>query len=551
MLLRLSIQNYALIQKLEIDFSPGFSVITGETGAGKSILLGALALILGQRTDTGVLLDKSKKCIVEGHFSITGYNMEELFQSHGLDYEANAIFRREIAPGGRSRAFINDSPVNLADLKEFGDRLVNIHSQHTTRTLNDADFQLSVLDSYAKCTAMVGRFRKAYAAWVNLKKELKELKEADSKAKVESDYHEYLLGELTGAMLLPGEPEAIGEKLRILSHAEEIKNRLFQALDVLSENESSILKNLSACSSILNEVSRFHGQVVPLVERLHTDYVDLKDISAEIGQIYENVTVDPGEIDRLTQRLDLIHKLLMKHQAATVEELIQIKYDIENKIINRGDIEERIKKIESQIASASESLSSMAGEISVARTKSISSFEREIVKLLGHLGMRHAEFRIEHKLLKEPSTDGLDEIRFLFSANQGIPLNEVSRIASGGEQSRLMLSIKSMILQKNLLPTIVFDEIDSGVSGDIAGKVGEILLRMSENIQVIVITHLPQIAGKGDHHYCVFKTTSLGVSRSEIKRLSRKQRIEEIAKMLSDKEITAAGYQAANELLRN
>ncbi|MEI6455962.1 MAG: DNA repair protein RecN [bacterium] len=551
MLLKLSIENYALIHKLEIDFSSGFSVITGETGAGKSILMGALSLILGQRTDTTVLLDKNKKCIVEGLFSVKGYHLKDLFLSHGLDYEDNAIFRREIAPGGKSRAFINDTPVNLADLKEFGDRLVNIHSQHTTRTLNDSDFQLSVLDSYSDCSTLVSEYKVDFSGWIGLKKELAGLKEAESRAKGEADYFAFLLHELTDAALQPGELETIEEKLKILSHAEEIKTRLFHALEILSDNENSILKQLSSATSIISEVSRFHGQVAPLVERLHTDYVDIKDILKEVEQIYEQVVVDPGEIDVLTQRLELISRLLKKHQAVTVYDLILIKQNIENKIFINDNLEEKIKSVQVEISKKLESLFELSGKISAIRIKSISHFEKEIVSLLSLLGMQHAEFKIDHLLLDTPSSDGLDKIRFFFSANKGIPLNDISKIASGGEQSRLMLSIKSMILQKNLLPTIVFDEIDNGVSGDIAGKVGEILLKMSRNIQVIVITHIPQIAGKGDHHYYVYKTITGGTSRSGIRRLNRKERIEEIAKMLSDKQITAAGYQAANELLRN
>lgn len=551
MLLKLSIENYALIHKLEIDFSSGLSVITGETGAGKSILLGALSLILGQRTDAAILLDKNKKCIVEGVFAIKGYNLEDLFQINELDFDETTILRREINPGGKSRAFINDSPVNLSQLKDIGDRLVNIHSQHTTRTLNDADFQLSVLDSYSNCSEIVAEYRSGYSKLISMKKQLRELTENENKARGDYDYYSFLYKELFDADLKPGEQDEIESRLKILSHAEEIKAKLFNALEVLSNNENSVLSQLSSVTASVSEISKYYELIAPLLERLKSNSIDIKDISKEIDNLNEQVFVDSREMEMLNQRLDLIYRLQKKHQVSKVNELIELKYSIENKLHTTVNLEEKIKSLQQEIELIRDGLRKLAKDTSNSRIKSFSTFEKEITHLLSSLGMLHSDFKIEHVLLEELSFDGIDKIRFLFSANKGISLSEVSKIASGGEQSRLMLSIKSMIFQKNLLPTIVFDEIDSGVSGEIAGKVGDILLKMSKNMQVIAITHLPQIAGKGDHHYWVFKSVEKGISRTGIKRLNRKERVVEIAKMLSDKSITAAGYQAASELLNN
>jgi len=551
MLLKLSIENYALIHKLEIDFTSGLSVITGETGAGKSILLGALSLILGQRTDATILLDKNKKCRVEGTFAIKGYNLEELFHTNELDFDVTTILRREIGPGGKSRAFINDSPVSLTQLKDFGDRLVNIHSQYTTRTLNDADFQLSVLDSYSNSNTIVSDYRSGYVKLISLKKQLNQLINIDNKAKGDYDYYTFLYKELFDADLKDGEQEEIENRLRILLHAEEIKSKLFIALEVLSNNENSVLSQLTAVTTSLSEVTKYFEQILPLLERLKSNYIDIKDVSEEIENLNEQVFVDSREMEMLNQRLDLIYRLQKKHQVSKINELIELRYNIENKLHSAVDLGEKIKLLQKEIEEIQNGLKKLAKDISNSRIKSFSSFEKEMTQLLSSLGMPHAEFKIEQTYLEDMSFDGIDMIRFLFSANKGISLNEVSKIASGGEQSRLMLSIKSMIFQKNLLPTIVFDEIDSGVSGEIAGKVGDILLQMSKNMQVIVITHLPQIAGKGDQHYWVFKSVEKGISRTGIKNLNRKERVEEIAKMLSDKSITAAGYQAASELLNN
>ncbi len=551
MLLKLFIENYAIIHKLEIDFSTGFSVITGETGAGKSILIGALSLILGQRTDASVLLDKNKKCIVEGVFSVKEYNLENLFLENELDFVEPAILRREISPEGKSRAFINDSPVNLAQLKNFGDRLVNIHSQHTTRTLNDADFQLSVLDSYSNNNKIVNGYRSEYSKLLDLRKQIAMLNSTDNDTRRDHDYLTFIYKELSEAGLKQGEREEGENRLNTLSHAEEIKTRLMKASEAMLNAENSVLSRLSSLTVSLNEISSYCEPIKPLLERLKSNCIDLKDVSGEIEKLNEQVYVDSQEIEMLNRRLDLIYTLQKKHKVSSIVELIELKYNIENKLNNNVYLEEKIKLIQKEIEILEDKLGKMAKDISDARIKSFCAFEKEVTGLLVSLGMIHAAFKIEHTFLENFSCDGIDKIRFLFSANKGIPLSDVSKIASGGEQSRLMLSIKSMIFQKNLLPTIVFDEIDSGVSGEIAGKVGDILFRMSKNMQVIVITHLPQIAGKGNHHYRVFKSLEKGISRTGIKKLDRKGRIEEIAKMLSDKNITSAGLQAANELLKN
>jgi len=551
MLSKVSIQNYALIQQLEIDFTPGFSVITGETGAGKSILLGALALILGQRSDTSVLFDDNRKCIVEGVFSVKGYSLENFFVLNDLDYDETVILRREINPGGKSRAYINDSPVTLSQLKDLGERLVNIHSQQTIITLNDSDFQLAVVDNYARTDRQVREYRISFIHFLKLRKQLEEMQGIQANNKSDQDYYSFLLEELKKAELREDEQEELEKRLETLTHAEEIKNNLYRSSELLTNSENSILHLLSNVISVILEVSKYHNDLEHINERLKSDQIDLKDIASEIDRLADRITYDPAEIENLTQRLDLIYRLQKKHRVSTVKELKTITQNIENVLFNTSNLEEKIKSLQHEADRVGQELWVKARIISKERMKSLPAFEKEIVSMLMKLGMPKAQFAIDSFSLQELTVDGIDKVCFLFSANKGVAKNEVSKIASGGELSRLMLSIKSMISRKNLLPTIVFDEIDSGVSGEIAGKVGDILRKMSENMQVIAITHLPQIAGKGDHHYKVYKVDEKESAHSEIKRLITSERVEEIAKMLSNKTVSKAAYQTAKELLDN
>ncbi|MEI6889169.1 MAG: DNA repair protein RecN [Bacteroidales bacterium] len=549
MLRKLSIDNYILIHDLEIDFSPGLSVITGETGSGKSILLGAMNLILGQRADISSLLDKAGKCIVEGSFLIKGYELEPFFSLHDLDYDETAVLRREINQSGKSRAFINDTPVNLALLKELGDKLVNIHSQNSVVTLNDTDFQIAILDSYALQTEAFKVYQQGFRHYCRLIREVEENRQKEAKSKGELDYFRYLLDELVKAGLKSGEQEEAEQRLGIISHTEEIKSGLFHAAEKTGSAEVNILSLLSEVITGLTSVSRYHPAIENLTSRLKNNQIDIKDILKETEKLEDEIHYDPGESLRLTQRLDLIYNLEKKHQARTVEELLFIIQDIENKLNEDDQLELKIKSLEAELALLHKRLKEEAELISTARKEIRKKFEQEVENRLAQLGMPASRFMVEISDEKEISIGGLEKVRFLFSANKGISPSEVSKVASGGELSRLMLTIKSMVSRKNLLPTIIFDEIDSGVSGDIAGKVGTILKAMSAEMQVIVITHLPQIAGKGSHHYNVYKSESKDITMTLIRKLKSNERVEEIAKMMSNEKITAAAIRTARELL--
>ncbi|MDP1621636.1 MAG: DNA repair protein RecN [Bacteroidales bacterium] len=551
MLLKLSIKNYILIHDLEIDFNEGFSVITGETGAGKSILLGALSMILGQRADSGILLDKSRKCIIEGLFMINGYNLEGFFNDHELDFENSIILRREINQNGKSRAFINDTPVNLIMLKDLGDRLVNVHSQNSIITLNDSDFQLAVIDSYAGIQAEVSAYRTGFYKLIDLKRQLAVIEENEARASGEKDYFQFLLDELNVAQLKPGELPELEEQLDLLTHAEEIKSSLFQINQIISGSDVNILAQLAEAGHTLNSVAKYKPEIKILADRLNINYIDIKDLSNELNNIEEKVFIDPPLIELLTQRIDYLYRLMKKHQVSTIEELLLIKQDIELRVSDEAGMEEQIKILRAEITKLETSLLEMAGLLSSKRQMVVSDFEKEVTDTMNKLGMTVARFTIELLQSGSISKDGIDKVKFLFSANRGIELKELSNTASGGELSRLMLSIKSMISQKNLLPTIIFDEIDNGVSGEVAGKVGNILKRMGRNMQVVAITHLPQIAGKGDNHYWVYKSENEQTTATFIKQLSASERVEEIAKMLSNETVTVSAINTANELLNN
>jgi DNA repair protein RecN (Recombination protein N) len=551
MLLKLSIRNYILIQNLEIDFSDGFTVVTGETGAGKSILLGALSLILGQRADSGILLDKSIKCIVEGTFLTNGYNLEGFFEKNELDYDDTIILRREIHQNGKSRAFINDTPVNLSLLKDLGDRLVNIHSQNSITTLNDSNFQLAVIDSYAGILSDVHSYRSEYHDFLEVKKQLLELENLEAKAAGEMDYFQFLLDELNLSQLKAGELSEIEDQLELLTHAEEIRNSLYRANQLISISDENILAQISEVEHLISSVEKYNPELKNLSERIKVNYIDIKDIASELNNIEEQVFVDPPRIEMLTQRLDNLYRLMKKHQVGSIEQLIRVREEIEKKVSDEVSMEEHIHALRKEISGREENLSIKAAAMSAKRHEIIPEFETEVVGILSKLGISKARFNIEFLMSETISKDGLDKVRFLFSANKGIDLKELSSSASGGELSRLMLSIKSMISQKNLLPTIIFDEIDNGVSGDVAGKVGGILKRMGAYMQVVAITHLPQIAAKGDRHFWVYKSENEQMATTVIKQLSAHDRIGEIAKMLSNEVVTDSALQAANDLLNN
>jgi len=549
MLLHLSVENFILIPKLEISFHRGFTCITGETGAGKSILVGALSLILGQRADTSVLRDKSQKCIVEGSFLIEGYDLNSFFEENDLDYESTSVFRREINPQGKSRAFINDTPVNLNVLKEIGDRLVDIHSQHQTLELNNAAFQLAMIDSYARHPQTLFDCRKLFNEYHLLRKELEECKIKEQQSAMEREYLQFQFEELEKANLQENEQGVAEEELEILTHAEEIKSRTYSAISLLADQDMNVSDRLAEIKQLLDQASRYSHHILPLAERIGESLIELKDIANELRSFSEQVHFDAERIEKLGQRLDLIYHLEQKHRVKTVAELIAIVNDLSDKLLAINSLESRMDELNGMIKQKESELSEVSAVLSKQRMEVIPGIESEMHKVLANLGMPSAKFIIRKEQLTNYSAAGTDKITFLFAANKGSETREIQKVASGGELSRLMLALKSLVLNRSLLPTILFDEIDSGVSGDIAGKVGTIMRNMSAQIQVIAITHLPQIAGKADSHLLAYKQDG-GISTiSSLRTLSSEDRIDEIARMLSDEVITDSARITARELL--
>jgi DNA repair protein RecN (Recombination protein N) len=549
MLKHLEIENYILIDHLEIDFYEGFSAITGETGAGKSIILGAIELILGNRADTQVLLDKEMKCSIEGTFQVAGYGLEPFFEQYELDYDRHLILRREISPTGKSRAFINDTPVNLLQMRELGVRLVDIHSQNSTMTLNQADFQLAVLDSFAGTITLAGDYAEKYLEYKANGKKLALLAEEEAKARTEEDYLRFQFDELESANLKEDEQQELEESVNILSHAEEIKENLFLASQLLASGEVNILSLLTEAQTHLRKISAFHPEVAVMLERLVSGSIELKDLSAEISRAEETTEFDPAELIKLQERLDLIFRLQSKHHVASIPALIGIRERLQGQLANITSLDRQISDLKQVIEAQRDRLIGIAAELSARRSGSIAAFEQEIQGLLQHMGMPQATFRIMNSQAGDLTKDGTDKLAFLFNANKGHELKPLSDIASGGELSRVMLGIKAMITQKNLLPTIIFDEIDNGISGDIAGRVGDVLVRTAGSMQVLAITHLPQIAGKAAVQYNVYKNLSGSTTVSGIRMLSAEERVDELAKMISGNEITVSSRQTARELL--
>jgi len=549
MLLHLSVENFILIPQLEISFHKGFTCITGETGAGKSILVGALSLILGQRADTSVLRDKNLKCIVEGSFMIEGYNLNALFEKNDLDYEPTSVFRREINPQGKSRAFINDTPVNLIVLKEIGDRLVDIHSQHQTLELNDSAFQLGMVDSYASNHQTLISYRRLFSEYNLIKAELDECTQKELQSLNEREYLNFQFEELEKANLIVTEQEEAEEELEILTHAEEIKSRTFTSLGLLSDNELNIMDRLSEIKQLLDQASRFSHHITPYAERVEGSLIELKDIASELRIFSEQVQFDPDRIEKLGQRLDLIYHLEQKHRVKSVSELLVIMNELSEKLFAISSLETRIEELSKALQMKESELLEVSAVLSKLRKAVIPNIETEMHKVLENLGMPSAKFIIKQESLSYFSASGTDKITFLFSANKGGEIREIQKVASGGELSRLMLALKSLVLNRSLLPTILFDEIDTGVSGDIAGKVGTIMRNMSIHMQVIAITHLPQIAGKADSHLLAYKQDGDTTTISSMRILSSEDRVNEIARMLSDETITESAKITARELL--
>ncbi len=560
MLKHLSIQNYALIEKVEIDFSNGLSIITGETGAGKSILLGALSLIAGERADASTLQDKTSKCVVEGTFDIHKYSLKPFFVNHDLDYADQTVIRREISPEGKSRAFINDTPVTLAQLRELSYSLIDIHSQHETLTLNETAYQLSVIDAFALKSGSgktaLEEYKSLYKKYKYAEGLLADLQEKERKSKLDIDYWQFQFDELHRLNLKAQEQEKAEEELKLLENAEEIKSVLNKVATTLNGSENAmgntgVLPMVSDSKAQLNFISRLNAEYNELLSRLSSVYIELKDIANEIENLSEKVAFNPTRAQELTERLDAIYGLQEKHRLDSVEQLIAEKENIERRLKENSSLEMEISNLQKEVAQMQTKLFGVSKKISADRIKSIPKMQKEVSTLLSSLAMPNAQFRIEHILLETLTEQGIDKVKFLFSANKGSDMKDIYKVASGGELSRLMLCIKSIMAQSTLLPTIVFDEIDTGVSGGVADKMGEMILDMGHFMQVITITHLPQIASKGTSHFTVYKEERAGKTFTQIRSLSKEERITEVAKMLSAGKPTEVSIKNAKELLNH
>lgn len=549
MIQSLYIRNYVLIDQLEMQFSGGFTTLTGETGAGKSILMGALSLILGNRVDTSVLKLQDAKCIVEGTFRPEEV-LRPVFEANELDYEPVTILRREIAPGGKSRAFINDTPVNLQVLKEVGTRLVDIHSQHQNLQLKDHLYQLEVIDHFSGAGKQLAGYQDRYNHYLRLEKELRVLKQETSALKEELDFMQFQLNELEAARLREGELMELEEALKQAEHAEEISHAFLQASDFLSAESTGILERLKEIRAQMARIGAYSATARELAERLETVYIDLKDMGVEVQRQADLSEAEPERLGKIQERLDLLYGLMHKHRVRNEEELIAIREQLAGKVETLSVSEEDIDRLEKEKDRLWSELDQMAAELHGIRTGASGELQQRIQEMLQQLGIPHARFEVKIDQNESLGPQGYDEVRFLFSANKQMEMEEISRVASGGEVSRLMLCIKSLISDRAGLPTLIFDEIDAGVSGEVADQVGGIMSRLAAGRQVMAITHLPQVASRGSDHFVVFKEETAEASYTRIKKLEPEDRVAEIARMLSGREITDEALSNARVLLR-
>jgi DNA repair protein RecN (Recombination protein N) len=549
MLQKLSISNYALIDNLEISFDAGLNILTGETGAGKSIILGALSLILGQRAESRYFFNQQKKCVIEGTFKIGDFHLKTFFEDNDLDYEAETVLRREISADGKSRSFVNDTPVNLNSMKLLGEKLIDIHSQHATMEINDPEFQLLVVDSVAKHPDLLSEYQTKFRAYKKSTTKLQQLIEESDKAKADLDYYQFQFDELEKAGLAPDEQEQLEQELYALNNAEEIKRNLLGANYLMQDSDTAALVQLREAGQQLGSLTKFNPQIEELQERLNSAIIELKDIAAEIENIEQRTHTNESRAADVNTRLSSIYNLQKKHRVNTNVELLALQDELSDKIQQAVFGDEMIEKLQQQLSADKKELEQLAGQLNANRLKAIPTIEAQVLQTLAEMGMANSALKIELTAATELTKNGTDVVRFLFSANKGHALAEMSKVASGGELSRLMLSIKSLIAKNTALPTIIFDEIDTGVSGEVANKVGQIMEQLAANLQVITITHLPQIASKGQSHYFVYKDDEADTTRTRIKQLNADERILEIAKMLSGDKPGESALQNARELL--
>ncbi|CAM4004412.1 DNA repair protein RecN [Flavobacterium weaverense] len=549
MITSLSIKNYALIEKLSIDFSKGFSTITGETGAGKSIILGAIGLVLGKRADLTSLKNKEEKCIIEAHFDIVKYNLESFFESNDLDYENDTIIRREILPSGKSRAFINDSPVNLQELQELSLFLIDIHSQQQTQELSDENVQFKIIDAVANNKETISDYQLILKSFKADKTKLNTLKKRQADSQKEQDYNTFLLDELVAAQLKAGDQEILESEFEKLNNVEIIKESIDKALAVANEEQIGVSNNLKEIKVALQKIATFSSDYSSLLERITSLTIEFDDISQEMSRCSEKLVNDPEQLDLISQKLQVIFTLQKKHQVATVEGLIEIQTNLENSVLELGNIEEEILKLTTTIEKQGSKLDKLADTIHKNRFRFIPVLSEKLISILATLGMPNVRFQIDITQSESYYSNGKDVLQFLFSANKGTDFGILKKVASGGEMSRIMLAVKAILAKYSKLPTLIFDEIDTGVSGEIAIRMGEIMKEMSKEMQIFAITHLPQIAAKGDAHFKVSKSTIGDDTQSELKLLNDNDRIVEIAQMLSGTVVSDSALNHAKALL--
>lgn len=549
MLSRLLINNYALIDSLSISFDDGFNVITGETGSGKSILLGALGFVIGDRSDSNVIIDDSRKCVVEAEFIFDDDRFKPFFDNYDLDYSAECVLRRELSPSKKSRAFINDTPVTVQQLKELGGQLIDIHSQHDSLLLTNPDFQLNLLDNAANNSSYLSEYSSLYRSFINTSNELKHLEELRRNSLAEADFLSFQLDELNKANLQDDEYEELTQRIELLENSEDVKNLLLQSDAILQDSNDSLINQLIELKSAFDRLKRYLPVASSYLDRIESVKIELKDIARDIDGLQDDTQFDPDTLQLLRDRFDLIQRLMFKHHVNDYSELLTIRDELSTKVNSFTTIDDTIAVKSSELEQAKSHLTALAKVISERRLSAKVDFENDVTVILRQLAMPHAVFVVECVEADSLCATGKDKVRFLFSANKGVRPEEMSRVASGGELSRLMLAIKSVAAKSKYLPTLVFDEIDTGVSGEVASKLGDIMRTMGKTLQLFSITHLPQIASKADNHFFVYKDNSNAKTHSCIKQLSYQERVSEIAKMLSNDSVSTEAYRAAEVLL--
>ncbi|RIW18857.1 DNA repair protein RecN [Algoriphagus lacus] len=550
MLKSLSISNYALIDQLYLQPSKGLSMITGETGAGKSIMLGAVGLLLGNRSDTKVLLHEDRKCVVEGVFEIGEYGLRDFFEQEELDYEDTCIIRREISPGGKSRSFVNDTPVLLDSLKVLGAKLMDVHSQHDTLQLGEGSYQLALVDAFAQTKDERGFFLKCFKSYRTAKIKFEELKQKALELQKEADFNQFQLDELSALSLMPGEQSELESTQEVLENAEEIKLKINEMLALFQEEQFGVIQGMGQILHGMQSLERLAHKFSELKERFQSVFIEVKDLVETLGDEESKVEIDFGKLDQIRERLSRIYQLQKKHGVATVEDLMNIESDLADKVFQFQNLDESLSTAEKELKENQEAMIKAGALLTKKRVSCFPSFEKELQGLLSGLGMENARIQLEHKLIS-PIASGLDEVELLFSANKGGIPQPLKKVASGGEFSRLLFAIKYLMADKMALPTLIFDEIDTGISGEVALQMVRMMKEIASRHQVICITHLPQVAAKGELHFFVFKDNSSDKTVSKIKLLSHEERISELAKMIAGANPSASAVESARELLLN